>query len=1218
MSDQHNRFENLQSDEERSVEESLMGSDTADFLESEDEAKVRVPGAEGDEDILAKDDQGVTIFNTSSRQLNQEEKKAEEEDEESFDLLALATKEQRRMGVAARNTMRLGELLNPSVSDVDASTITGSHMKAPLTGEVTKAEGLAEQSRLTEDQFKTVDRFQKATAPAPVERDHQEGRKTGGPKSSIPLVKLPQHSAGHSGKGGVQGFKWNDEEEEIPSSKTKTGLSEEERLDEETFKLEREMRELLTKFSQLHEDRNSWYGHEDVELSQRRQELVEDYRLGGIMRLFLLSPKEHDQMRLLPADLMAHGMNSWEMDWSLIKDSRRLPSGREEILSLLREVTFQLESLQKDLRLALGDGAVEELWERHNIISQGLEDPRGISGRTSQLFPRESAGDIVEWYRRLLSGLVEFRRLNVLRCDANDQLSSFTDNYPGPKLDQLHREQQSTTWQTELRRSIGGYSKEATGGSSGVLGQTPSASVYGSRKERRTIEPTKVSDVVQDHGQLGYNFRPGTNPLFGSMGGRPEMMVLDMHEQRTSQPGVNPLFSSATGGPEMMAPGMHEQQKPYPGSNSLFNSRSGRPEMMVPEMLEQQKLSQKFVGSQASRDGDGMGGSMGHSRSEMSQQGLGEYSVHGEEEQVVSLESMDLDGFPNKTRKQIMELIRSYASEKLREVGQLSNLTLKTIVDYFPKMGIYPKDGKEDHFTKSFNRVAKDIKVNPTDSFFSVPQWWRSVNEAGDDYGWSIPIRIRFLTKTGGMPVKVNDLHRDRIMDVMRHWDTWMPNYDPSRAVNDNDYWFRIWIQVAVKMILEFYHVQHQDTINADLEKLMEADKYKFASKDDPLNEDFFRVCLLYQDLNIWLTERSSDFVNSPLYVYGLLKNWLEKQRGVGKVMVDYLEKALAKLTIDPESVFPRYHNLTESQLLEVKLGGRGQATMLTYTLILENLKRRANMKDLTFNFSSLKQLGEMYRESGSENQASGGGSGDWKVRKKDKKTNNTTVSTDLSTLTSMNTTTEQVKYSACADCGLFHDMNKGCLFWDKAKRQFKLKAFLAHRSVRQVNADGSSSLNKFWLKKLEQFGFPRMGITKDSDKEKIISDLKAAVKALPEATVEERRRYADTNKKFMNLAKQEEVGSGPSNHVLESKIDALLANQLSVEKKVKKMSRRKSEKLSAPERDSKPSGGKKKKKKTNRSTSKQKDEESSSSDSAPGLITDSSDDDSELSEGSN
>ena len=69
MSGQHNRFENLQSDEERSVEESLMGSDTADILESEDEAKVRVPGAGGDEDIFAKDDQGVTGASSPSSSL---------------------------------------------------------------------------------------------------------------------------------------------------------------------------------------------------------------------------------------------------------------------------------------------------------------------------------------------------------------------------------------------------------------------------------------------------------------------------------------------------------------------------------------------------------------------------------------------------------------------------------------------------------------------------------------------------------------------------------------------------------------------------------------------------------------------------------------------------------------------------------------------------------------------------------------------------------------------------------------------------------------------------------------------------------------------------------------------------------------------------------------------------------------------------------------------
>lgn len=65
MSDQrHNQYENLQSDEERSVESSEMGSDTADFLASEDEARIRIPGAESDVDILDKDDTGVTYLRT--------------------------------------------------------------------------------------------------------------------------------------------------------------------------------------------------------------------------------------------------------------------------------------------------------------------------------------------------------------------------------------------------------------------------------------------------------------------------------------------------------------------------------------------------------------------------------------------------------------------------------------------------------------------------------------------------------------------------------------------------------------------------------------------------------------------------------------------------------------------------------------------------------------------------------------------------------------------------------------------------------------------------------------------------------------------------------------------------------------------------------------------------------------------------------------------------
>ena len=55
MSDQHNIYDNLRDDEERSMEESEMGDSTADFLASEDgdgEVVVRVVATTGADEIL--------------------------------------------------------------------------------------------------------------------------------------------------------------------------------------------------------------------------------------------------------------------------------------------------------------------------------------------------------------------------------------------------------------------------------------------------------------------------------------------------------------------------------------------------------------------------------------------------------------------------------------------------------------------------------------------------------------------------------------------------------------------------------------------------------------------------------------------------------------------------------------------------------------------------------------------------------------------------------------------------------------------------------------------------------------------------------------------------------------------------------------------------------------------------------------------------------------
>ena len=63
MSDQHNIYDNLREDEERSEEGSVMGSDTADFF-VDDEAPIRTPGTADVTDILVNTDSDVSLLHT--------------------------------------------------------------------------------------------------------------------------------------------------------------------------------------------------------------------------------------------------------------------------------------------------------------------------------------------------------------------------------------------------------------------------------------------------------------------------------------------------------------------------------------------------------------------------------------------------------------------------------------------------------------------------------------------------------------------------------------------------------------------------------------------------------------------------------------------------------------------------------------------------------------------------------------------------------------------------------------------------------------------------------------------------------------------------------------------------------------------------------------------------------------------------------------------------
>ena len=116
-----------------------------------------------------------------------------------------------------------------------------------------------------------------------------------------------------------------------------------------------------------------------------------------------------------------------------------------------------------------------------------------------------------------------------------------------------------------------------------------------------------------------------------------------------------------------------------------------------------------------------------------------------------------------------------------------------------------------------------------------------------------------------------------------------------------------------------------------------------------------------------------------------------------------------------------------------------------------------------------------------------------------------------------------QTRYPLCKDCNLFHSIETGkCKFWDKQQKIFKTKEYLKHRSARKVLEDGSSIVNPFWIQKLEKFCFPHIGVTEEG-KKKILKSLEEEVAKWPTASAQERRDYAEKHKKIVSLCQSEE-----------------------------------------------------------------------------------------------
>jgi hypothetical protein len=472
---------------------------------------------------------------------------------------------------------------------------------------------------------------------------------------------------------------------------------------------------------------------------------------------------------------------------------------------------------------------------------------------------------------------------------------------------------------------------------------------------------------------------------------------------------------------------------------------------------------------------------------------------------------------------EIKERIRDFVKRHLEERGIYSPTVLKIITGNLSPFR-WPALKNQASTARSYSGVAKNIKVSCTEIYISVNEWWKKINDYATDNGWSPAIRIRFLANTGGLNSgKVYETRVERVKALMAQISEWMPRYDGATPGDQFEYWTFVWVEVGLKFIEEFHQVQPTEMIEGGLQEFMRQSEYLIkADCDDFLNTQFHKVHAMFVAMNVWLRERSSALVDTPLWTWRLLVDWLDSQTPAGPLMMVHVKAALRKLGTDPEMVIPVHHGLTALQLQEMRVQGGINPTEKTYELILRLLKQRALQGDLVMEAKTLSQLSSLLHQAGQPaSKALGGG------RNRGSGRSSNSVTTDSVSAITMNTTTGgnggDRKFSPCETCGMFHlkDKNGKCRFVN-SKNKHKTENMADHRSTTEIKVDGSKQLSKYWEKKYIQYLFPKLNYSQE-EADRAIKELKAHIGKLPKASRAEIEKFAKSMELYTNLAEKED-----------------------------------------------------------------------------------------------
>ena len=873
------------------------------------------------------------------------------------------------------------------------------------------------------------------------------------------------------------GFKWADyPDQELPAELPQPASSlrrDKEQLERQELELQLELEGLLKKADGLSQKRTDLIAREGGEqLAQEREGLLHAVVESGSWLPLVLEGQEHlANMGLGRMDVaMCALLVEWNRGWTFCQQAQthaRLEV--RETAQVLEQVSDLLELQLPQLGKVVDQEKLRELADRHQLLSDGLSR-HTVSRQVAALFPESQAQEIVDWYGQLRTGLGEMERMRAQSWEAACIVRGLLDRYPGPRLAPAEAFPPMAS------------APERRGGPCSTDGLESYRSDYRAQAQSAGRGYRMGGGTPGSGGELPQGGYRGIDP-----------MDLPPHLVRSRGGRAGDLHSGLGG---ELPKGGFRGRDPLDLPPHLAQSR-GEPE----EEPESRVVTKR--GSASVRSG---------------------VSSYDEESGVT--------GFEGAAMEEIMEELAVYVCDALAAIGKDTPVTVGIIMDCLPTLNLWTKN--QSSTTKEFARAVKDIKPRTSDSYISVREWWKAINLLADDYGWALRVRVTFMRRTGGLAPKHNDDIAQRVKDFIEHPNDWVrsaKSFEASTPESNQRYWLYLWIDVGLKLISEFHQVQQVDVVEEQLGELMDEERWEIsADVDDPLNSQIHKVQSLYKAMNTWLRDRSSALVDSPLYVWKLLVEWLKTNRPVGPLMLTHINRALNQLGSNVEEALPKGHGRTKAQLEAIRRGGVMGATEDTYGLILERLKLKGVNGELTMEVKTFSQMKDLQEQSQGEGDSRGK-----EVKKKKSVSKVHSVTTDyqpsVSTMTLNTYANSGQRFTPCPTCKLFHQLDKldsagkpMCLFYDPVKRTFKTKAYLAHKNVVVMNRRGERSLSDYWTKKLEQYAFPAMGITTTKDKNTILKDLRDAVAAMPKASVTEIKKYAEDSKRFVAMVEQEDM----------------------------------------------------------------------------------------------